>query len=47
MEKFLSEYGLRWTVDDETGDEVLRGDLDKNRLIGDSKKSKYNYPLPS
>jgi len=46
MEKFLAEYGLRWTVD-ETGDEVLKGDLNKERLVGDAKKPKYNYHLPS
>lgn len=42
MEKFLADYGLKWTVDDKNGDEVLRGDFDKDKLLKDVKKPKYN-----
>lgn len=47
MEKFLADFGLRWTVEETTGDEVLRGELDKAKIEQYTKKPKYNYPLPS
>lgn len=47
MEKFLADYGMRWKVDENSGKEVLGGNLDKERMQSDSKKAKYNYPIPS
>ncbi|KAL4472460.1 hypothetical protein ABPG74_018409 [Tetrahymena malaccensis] len=47
MEKFLADYGLKWTLDEQNGDEVLKGDFDKEKLLNDVKKPKYNYHLPS
>lgn len=46
MEKFLAEYGLKWKAEDENGKEQLKGDFNKEKLLNDVKKPKYNYKLP-
>ncbi|EGR29493.1 hypothetical protein IMG5_154760 [Ichthyophthirius multifiliis] len=47
METFLSEYGVKWILNNEKNTEELNTEkFEKERLLDDVKKPKYNYNLP-